>query len=64
MDQQQIIKKYNGYYDAIKADNEKRPVVSYSDSAALLTLAEVMSNLTIGIKKQAWKELADEISDL
>ena len=61
MDQQQIIKKYNGYYDAVKADSEKRPVVSYSDSAALLTLAEVMSNLTIGIKKQAWKELPDEI---
>jgi hypothetical protein len=63
MDQQQIIKKYVGYYDAVKAD-EKRPVVSYADTAALLTLAEVMSNLTIGIKKQAWKDLADEVSDL
>lgn len=63
MDQQQVIKKYNAYYDAVKKD-EVRPVVSYADTAALLTLTEVISNLTIGIKKQSWKELADEISDL
>ena len=55
MNQKQIIDKFNSYKSAVGNDSEP---------AAILLLVEVLTNLNIGIKKQAWKDLADEISDL
>lgn len=54
MNQKQIMDKFNSYKKLIDNDTV----------ASTLLLVEVLTNLNIGIKKQAWKDLADEISDL
>ncbi len=58
MDQKQIMEKYEGYTKALtdKKLNEK--------DAALLVVADVISNLSLHIKRQTWKELADELSKM
>jgi hypothetical protein len=63
MTQEQILKKFKSYRIEVAKEIKTNEGVESQIAAALL-LAEVASNLKIGIQKQAWEELADELSSL
>ena len=63
MTQEQVIKKFKAYQAEVEKNVQSNAGVG-AHVAATLLLAEVVSNIKIGIHKQAWEELADELSSL